>query len=263
MQFCNNSLEIEFISLMIKKIIHILGLFGLLLFLFACEKEEGVKTANLSFIDLSPIAVPEASGLADYSQGRYLTVSDSLSKVYVLSHDGKIIKTLSYTGNNLEGVTYNPEEDCIYVVEEKYGEIVKIDTNGQELDRFEVPIQNLDPRHGLEGISYNTANGHLYVVSEKDPSLLIELETDGSFIQSFDLNFAQDYSSVYYESQEGMLWILSEDSKTLTKTTLDGTPVITYNTGLNKGEGVVVDLKRALVFVITDTTSFFYIFALP
>lgn len=245
-----------------NKLIYLAGLLGLFLLFSGCSKEEAGQNNNLSFISLNPVAVPEASGLSEYSHGRYLTVSDSLSKVFVLSNTGTVLKSLEYTGNNLEGVTYDPFSGSIYVVEEKYGEVVKLDSTGMELDRFFIPVGNLDPRHGLEGICFNTANRHLYVISEMNPSVLFELDSSGIVIQSFELSFARDYSSICYEPQEGMLWILSEDSRTLTKTTLQGIAVITYNTGVKKGEGVVVDIKRSRVYIITDSTSTFFILSL-
>ena len=242
-----------------KSIFYKVGLFGLLVFLvFSCKKEEAEKSNNLSFVSLKPVAVLEASGLANYKNGQIITVSDSLSVVYILSSGGEVLKTLNYIGKNLEGVAYDPSAECIYVVEEKNSEVVMLDTNGLEIDRFVVPLDNQDPKHGLEGISFNSNNNHLYVISEKFPSLLFELERDGTLIDSYEMNFAEDYSSVYFDPESDLLWILSDDSKTLTQTTLQGIPIITYNTGVKKGEGVIVDSKNSTVYIITDSDSALY-----
>jgi len=70
--------------------------------------------------------------------------------------------------------------------------------------------------------------------------------------------FVDHYSSVYFDHETNLLWILSDDSKTLTQTTLQGIPIITYNTGVKKGEGVIVDSKNSTVYIITDSNSSLY-----
>jgi len=93
-----------------------IGLIGLLVFLtFSCKKETVETSNNLSFISLTPVSVPEASGLANYKNDRILTVSDSLSIVYILSSGGEVLKILNYKGKNLEGVAYAPSTNRIYV----------------------------------------------------------------------------------------------------------------------------------------------------
>ena len=242
----------------IKKtsIVLIIGMF--LLLMSACSTEESSQANTLTFISRTSINVPEASGLAVYNSEMYLTVSDSVSKVYLIDLEGHLIRSLPFSGKNLEGVAYDRQNAVIYVVEEKDNTIVKLDTLGLELARFNVPLENDNPRHGLEGITFNPENGHLFVISEKDPSLLFEIQTDGTILKTHELDFAKDYSSVYFDPQEKQLWILSDDSRTLTKTTLSGEPLITYNTGIDKGEGVIVDPENSRVYIITDTSSSFY-----
>lgn len=228
-------------------------------FLSACKKEEKTATPYLNFISYTPLTIPEASGLAVFSSEYYLTVSDSISKVYLMDLEGNIVRSLSFSGKNLEGVTYDPDGPIIYVVEEKNNEVVSLDTSGQEINRFTIPLDNIDPRHGLEGITINPNNGHLYVISEKDPAILFEMDKQGSILSEHELNFAKDYSSVFYELSENVLWILSDDSETLTKTTLDGQPLLTYNTGIKKAEGVIVSTITSRVYLVTDASSFFWV----
>ena len=222
-----------------------------------CDKNESVTAHHLNFISRVPVNVPEASGLAVFNSEMYLTVSDSLSKVYLIGLDGKLIRSLSFTGENLEGVTYDPALAIIFVVEEKDNSIIKLDTSGAELGRMFIPLENKDPKHGLEGITFNPNTGSLYVVSEMDPAYLFEIATDGTILAKHELSFAEDYSSVFYEPIENALWILSEDSQSLTKTTFEGNPLTTYQTGIQNGEGVIVDIKGSRVYIITDSSSSF------
>ena len=101
-------------------------------------------------------------------------------------------------------------------------------------------------------------NDRLYVISEKNPALLFQLSSSGELISTHPLNFASDYSSVFFDINENALWILSDDSGTLTKTSLEGKALLTYHTGVEKGEGVIVDSKAGRVYIVTDTDSSFF-----
>lgn len=233
----------------------------LLFVLFSCKKEDPANENKLTLITQWPINIPETSGLSNFHDGTFLTISDSLSKVYQINSSGKILKSLEYEGKNTEGIAYDPVAREIFVVEEKTNEVVQLDTNGLEVNRFSVPLNNQLEKHGLEGISYNPSNDHLYVVSEKLPSILFEIAKDGTVIESHELNFATDYSSVFYDPNQNLLWILSDESETLTQATLQGSPIKTYNTGVKKGEGVVVDSKNSRIYIVTDSNSSIYTFS--
>jgi uncharacterized protein YjiK len=232
--------------------------FVLLLLLQACKDEGETMQPNLDFISRVSIDVPEASGLAVFSDDMFLTVSDSISKIYLVTLAGDVVATLAFSGKNLEGVAYDPGGPVIYVVEENGNEVVTLDTTGMELDRFSVALDNANPRHGLEGITYDPVRDRLYVISEKNPAILFVMTPGGEMIGTHALMFAEDYSSIFYDPHEDLLWILSEDSETLTKTTLEGVPLETYNTSIKRGEGVIVDSKASRVYIITDTESSFF-----
>lgn len=244
--------------ILIKHILGLIFLGGFLFLISSCQKTEENPYDTLIYENFTPLSIPEASGLATYTDNQYLSVSDSTSQVYVLNLKGIVVKKLSYVGKNLEGVVYVPNNSSIYVIEEKSNEVVQLDTNGTEITRFVVPLDNKDPKHGLEGITYNPTNSHLYVVSEKEPGLLFEMNLVGDVLKVSDLNFADDYSSVFYDPVIDHLWILSDDSKTLTKTNLQGSQIKTYNTTITKGEGVVVDSELAKCYIITDREGAVY-----
>ncbi|MCD4698281.1 MAG: SdiA-regulated domain-containing protein [Bacteroidales bacterium] len=226
-----------------------------------CKKDEPSSNLSLNLISQSQVPVFEASGLSVYKPGQLLTVSDSLNEVYVINLTGQILKTLNYKGDNLEGVAYFSANSDIFIVEENLGEIVHLDSSGLEKNRFAINLDNQFEKHGLEGITYNPDNGHLYAISEKWPSLLFELTLNGELTGTYELDFAQDYSSVFYEPVNKVLWILSDESKTLTKCTLKGKPLLTYDTGIKKGEGVVVDQTEHLIYLVTDNESILYVFS--
>lgn len=222
------------------------------LVLHSCNKEDSSSEDDLKLISQWPVSIPETSGLASYHFDYFLTVSDSLSTVYLINRNGETVKTLNYIGENTEGIAYNLEGTEIFIVEENTNEVVQLDTNGQIVNRFAVELDNKIERHGLEGISYNPNNEHLYVISEKLPSLLFELTKNGTVLNTHEIKFAEDFSSVYYDSNLNKLWILSDDSKTLTRCNLQGNWEQTWNTGIKKGEGVVVDSNEERIYIISD-----------
>ena len=228
----------------------------------SCREHNNDEYPLLNLVSQYPVNIPELSDLSPYKNANeFLTVSDTLGKVYVISITGDVIRTLNYNGKDLEGVTCVPTDSTIFVVEEKNKEIVKMDTNGNEILRFPVELSNVYEKHGPEGITFNPANEHLYVVSEKLPSLLIEMTLAGEVVDSHELTFAKDYSAVYYDPLDNSLWILSDESEIVAKCDLSGNPIQKYRTGVAKCEGLVVDCEHARIYITTDQISVLYVFS--
>lgn len=237
--------------------------FLLLIFILAsCKDNNHDEYPLLNLVSQYPINIPGISDLSSYTnEDEFLMVNDTLCKVYVISTTGNIIRTLNYNGHDLEGVTYVPIDSSIFVVEEQKKEIVKMDTNGNEILRFPVEVNNLFVKHGPEGITYNSANEHLYLVNEKYPSLLIEMTLSGEIVDTSRLTFAKDYSAVFYDPLEGSLWILSEESQLLAKCDWSGNPVNRYKTGITKGEGLVVDSRQSRIYIISEHANSLFVFS--
>jgi len=237
-------------------------IFSITFFLLSCSENNNDEYPLLNLVSQYPVNIPELSDLSSYNNAdEFLTVSDTLSKVYVISTTGDVIRTLNYDGNDLEGVAYVPVDSTIYALEENNKAIVKLDTNGNEILHFPVELNNIFEKHGPEGITFNPLNEHLYVVSEKLPSLLIEMTLAGEVVDSHELSFAKDYSAVNYDPRDGSLWILSDESEIVAKCDLSGIPVKKYRTGIPKCEGLVVDSENARIYIITDQISVLYIFS--
>lgn len=230
--------------------------------LLSCGKQNKDEGLPLHLVSQYPVDISGISDLSLYkNENEFLTVNDTLCKVYVISVEGDIIRTLNYNGHDLEGVTYVPNDSSIFVVEEKKKEIVKLDTNGNEIMRFPVEVNNLFVKHGPEGITYNPANDHLYLVNEKYPSLLIEMTRSGEIVDSSELTFAKDYSAVFYDPLDSSLWVLSEESQILAKCDLSGNPFKQYITGVAKGEGLVVDSGHSRIYITSEETKSLYVFS--
>ncbi len=220
----------------------------------ACNKESKIKTfINLELVREIDLAVKEPSGLcysADHNA--FYTVSDNSAGVYKLSSSGALIKQLKYKGQDLEGVTVNPNNGNIYVVEERKRELVQLDSEGNEINSRHLDIEQNDTNKGLEGVAFNPKNNHIYLLNEKNPGLLIELDESGKIIKQTDLDFAIDYSGIFYEQTEDVLWIVSDKSKSISKCDLNGKKLNSYKIKESKAEGIVVDPDLKMIYVVLD-----------
>ena len=231
----------------------------------SCKKEEEPKPdIKLEIISQFSLSIPEPSGLSFFrNKNEFLTVSDETNKIYAISDEGKILGDFSFSGDDLEGITYDPILKNIFIVEEENHFIFRLDTNGVELNRFPVDLYYEEINHGPEGISFNPETNHLFIVTEKKPGKLLEMNLTGEIINNYNLSFADDYSALFFDAIDQKLWILSDESKTLTRCDLTGKALNKYNTGIIKGEGLVVDQENKKVYIVSDHDSKLYVLSIP
>ncbi len=231
------------------------------LFVYTSVSYANDKKKKLELVADYDLPILEPSGLCiSIHNNELLTVSDKTNKIYRISISGELIDSVNYTGEDLEGVFQNVKDSSIWVAEEELREIVHIDVKGNEIERFKVTVPENKLNNGLEGIAFNTNNKHFYILNEKNPGLLVEWTAELGIINQIKLSFAKDYSGIFYDFIEDKLWIVSDESKTITKCDLKGNKIITYKTKIKKGEGLVVDSKNNLAYVVCDSNSKLYVF---
>ncbi|MEN8193844.1 MAG: SdiA-regulated domain-containing protein [Bacteroidota bacterium] len=214
---------------------------------------------KLELISSFNLQVDEPSGLCfSLDMESLWTVSDNTRKVYKIDLTGKTQKTLSYTGNDLEGVAINPKDSTIWVAEENLSQIVQLDTLGNELNR--ITVTGAGGGSGLEGITINSANNHFILLKEKNPGVLIELDEEFNLLEYKRISFANDYSGIFYESQNQHLWIVSDQNEKVYKCDMEGVVLIEYPIDVDKAEGIAVDINNDLVYVVSDDTEKLYVF---
>lgn len=212
---------------------------------------------NLLLQKMSPLKVPEPSGLAfSYESNSFWSVSDSNSTVYKLDLKGNIIKSFHINGEDLEGITVI-DSDKLAVILERTREVVIVDTSGKEIKRkkFDLPGKLND---GLEGICYDSKNKNFYLVNEKHPGLLIKTDDDLNEIFRRKINFASDFSDIFLSIIDNKLWILSDESKMIIQTDLNGNPIKIYKINADQPEGLVVDYLNKKVYVVSDKKEELY-----
>jgi len=137
-----------------------------------------------------------------------------------------------------------------------------LDTSGKEIKRKKFDLKG-KLNEGLEGICLNINTKDFYLLNEKQPGLLIK--TDSSFKELFrkDLKLAKDYSDIFFSNLDYTLWILSDESKKIIQTDLNGNKIKEYRIKVEQPEGLVVDYKNKKIFIVSDKKEELYEFKLP
>ena len=249
---------------MCKNCANIIFLLFLLFLLCRCNsnRQETPIPESLLLQKMTPINIPEPSGLAlSYDNSFFWSVSDQDNKVYKLDKQGNIIKSFIVKGEDIEGIAVI-DSLHLAVILESTNEVVVVDTSGKEIKRKKLNL-NGRKNEGIEGVCFDVYSSNFYFVNEKHPGLLIK--TDSSFTELFrkEMNFAKDYSDIFFAKEDSLLWILSDESKMIIKTDKNGNKIKTYSIKVEQPEGLVVDYKNKKIYVVSDKRNELYEFNLP
>jgi uncharacterized protein YjiK len=235
------------------------------LFELSCTKQTGeptspaITTVNLKNIADFPLEVKEPSGLCQaWNTNEFLVVSDHSNTVFRISNTGETIEELVFTGQDLEGVGYQEAGKIIWVVDEKQNKLFKLNKKGEEELEYSLSYQAHPSNKGLEAVTVNTKNNHIFMLNEALPGLLLEF-FDGDIIRSTNLDFAKDYSGLFYEVKNNELWIASDESQSIYQCSIDGKLIKIYRHNLNKIEGLVVDIDKMEFWVCSDSEEKLYL----
>ena len=254
----------SFHNTFLERVINIFKLLFIFLF-YSCSLNDGVNATDDSF-DLTQVStyridVPEPSGLSLHVNGKSLwTVSDQTAKVYQISLDGQLLKTLSYQGEDLEGISQSLLDFSLWVAEERSREIVHLDSTGKELSRHFIPVDQGNVNSGLEGIAIHPGTGQNYVLNEKDPAVFLKLSANQSIDHSTTIDFVTDCSGLAFEPQGPFCWLVSDESKTVVKCDSTGTKLVSYKINVDKAEGIAVSVADSIIYIVSDSEQKLYLF---
>ena len=227
----------------------------------SCEKQTvdpppGNPKGELELINQFDLNITEPSSLSFGStKSTLLIVSDNSNQVYETDLQGNVIRELPFIGNDLEGVTYNPDEDLIAVTEERRREVVLLDyETGNEQARYHINVEVGSENSGLEGISYSKNNRAYYLVNESLPGEQIVWNPQFDIINSIALSFADDYSAIFVDTKNALLWIVSDQSQAMYKTDYNANVLKEYPLGDSKFEGITIDVDNSLLYLVNDKT---------
>jgi len=232
--------------------------------LFVSCSKNSTTTSNqfeLELVNSVNINVPEPSGLAINSSENILyVVSDHTAKVYALSLEGDLIQTFNYVGNDLEGVSTFTENKLL-LAEERSKEIVEFNMITGNISKHSINYTNNDENSGIEGVTFKENDGTTFILNEKDPGKLFRLRADFTIIVEYELTFANDYSGLFYDLTLNVLWIVSDQNKSLNKCTLNGELIKKYSIPVSKAEGVAVTNEN--IYIVSDSENKLYTFIKP
>ena len=234
-----------------------------IMLLAGCHKDDPdnpvveVPKGSLELIDSYQLDILEPSGLSFGPDGlTLLIVSDNSNRVYQTNLDGEIIRTLNYVGNDLEGVVFNPDDNLVAVAEERKREIVLLDyENGDEQGRYKINVEEGNDNKGLEGLSYNLNNKAYYIVNEDLPGEMIVWNTIYGNISTTSLTFASDYSAIFVDTENSLLWIVSDESQTVYKCDYKANVLQEYLLPGTKYEGITIDVDNMILYVVNDGSA--------
>lgn len=226
---------------------------------------------ELTLIAVYPLDIGDPSGLTIDMSGEFLwTVSDDPGDhIYKISFEGEILDVLTaYEGDDMEGITMNPNDGTLWVAEEKLRQIVQLTVEGEVLQVVDVPVEQNNLNDGLEGIAWNPANDHVFILNEKNPRLFIELDSQFNVHRTvspiFDYPYnMQDLAGLFYLHEEREFWIVSDDSEKIVVTDKELNPLRGYKLSGDKFEGIAVDTNRERLYLVNDREEALYVFELP
>lgn len=241
---------------------------ALLLFLITISCHLNWQRANLPELELlatHDIDLPEPSGLFRHPYtGNLWTVSDNNGDLYEISPEGKELQRLKTGVDDAEGVCFHPEGEGFIIADEASSELVYYDIRGDKENTISLGnIAGLSPKHGLEGLCYVSTTHTYAALAEKYPGMLLEFSGDAHQIKTTHLDFAADYSGIAFDSQHEAFWIVSDESATVTLYHPKDGVIDQYKVPAQKAEGIAINSKNNLLYLVYDNTSILQVFKLP
>lgn len=229
----------------------------LLMTLLACCIPDSLEIDSSMIKESYELSVYEPSGLSySFDKKSFYVVSDR-GGIYQISKTGRYIKQISNLSGDLEGISIDHENKVMFVVNENKSNVQELDQNSKVLDEYS--ILGAAGNEGLEGITYDSTRGLLYMLKEKSPGSLIKYSLVNKTKTVIQLGFANDYSGIFYNALTDNLWILSDESKTISKCSLNGKLITSYNMPVSSMEGLLVNPEETEAYVVSDKNKRLYI----
>jgi len=232
--------------------------------LFACATSTATnpkeRKAQLTLLSSRQVDISEPSGLAIDPSGTLWAVGNNPEFVYRLRDEGRVVDTLAYVGDDLEGIVFDPSDSTLWIVEEKRREVVHLNLDGNVLQRRKIELDGKS-NNGLEGICIDSV-GDLYILNEQKPGLFIELNTNFSIKEEHRLDFAADYSGLAYDPLRESFWVLSHQNSELFLWNGSEGVLSSHSIPATKAEGVTINSASTRLYIIDETDQMLYIYAL-
>ena len=210
---------------------------------------------SLELVSSHDVDVDSPSGLSFGSDMLSLwTVSDKPNgRIYQMDLEGNRLDRLSYSGDDLEGVSFDSRDSSLWIIEEELREFLHIARDGDLIGSEIIP--GVSGGSGPEGIVLDLMHSRIFILKEKDPGALVTLDLESQTHTYQRINFAPDYSGLDYSPQSDKLWIVSHEASTVYQTSTSGTLITAYGIDMIQPEGLVFNEIDSVIYIIDDTTE--------
>lgn len=198
--------------------------------------------------------------------GDGLLVAEDNGHVYEFDLDGNLKKTNVMPNPDgrskvdLEGIA-KASDGSIFLCEERFREVWKLSADHKSMTLLSKGPEEpgSEDNQGYEGIAAGP-DGILYVANQSKPFRVYTYSTASkAWATAFDIDWAQSLSDIYYDSDDGTLFITDAKTQKLTQVKTDGTKVQEYSISfVKKPEGFCKDAKNKTFWFICDSTSKLY-----
>ncbi|MBI9040045.1 SdiA-regulated domain-containing protein [Lutibacter sp.] len=219
----------------------------------------GNSSAELKIVNSYKLNIKEPSGITYFNNYLFI-VSDFNGVVYKVDLKGKIVDEIKIKTKDLEGITVNDNGD-FFVVSESKRALFQINSNGEIIKKNKVKGNQKHNNSGLEGLCFSLDNDSFYAVNEKSPKQLLNISKKGKILSEINIDFAKDLSGICEDTAKENLWLLSDESQKIFKTTKKGELLKSYKIPVKKAEGIVVVQKQ--IYIVSDSQNKLYVFKKP
>lgn len=227
---------------------------------YTLGKPTAYSTSSYSLEGLSAICMNEA--------GNGLYIANDNGFVHEFGFDGTLKNTFTFPSPNnaqdWEGIARSTDGKTIYLSEERTREVYTLNA-----DHAGVTLVSKGPREaestdnqGYEGIA--AGNGILYISNQSKPLRVYTYDlTAGTWGTAFNASWdAKSLSDIYYDNEDGTLWITDAKTLLLSHLKADGTVLHHYDlSSFNKDfkpEGFCKDPASHTMWFVCDQTSNIY-----
>jgi len=210
-----------------------------------------LETHALTFSEPSDVTI-------DDSGTRLWMVGNHPEMVYQLDLQGNLVKTLSYVGQDLEGVAFDRRDSTLWVAEENLHRVVHLDLDGTVLSMKSLGFTT-EYNSGLEGICLNDSS-RMFVLNEKHPGIFVGLDLSLTVGYMDTLSFAKDYSGMTWNPQKQCFWVVSDQSQALFLWNPPNHVIGEFQLPSPKPEGVAFDPIANRIYVVSDSTNALYVY---
>lgn len=209
--------------------------------------------------------ISEPSGLSlDPTSGLLYCVNDPPSnKVFQMDLAGEVQIIYAFEGDDLEGICYDSRDNSMWVVEERVRELVHLDEQGHELSRSYIDFSAQEGNNGLEGICLQAGTNDFFAVSEKNPTMIIQIDSNLTITWRKELSFASDFSAICPGRNQNEYIILSHEDQHLYEWSKAAGLISTYRFDVKQAEGVAYDSTSELIYIVCDAESKLYTYKFP